>query len=40
MKNSDAMRAAMEKYGDLAEEGMLDIDDDDEEEVKPKVSHY
>lgn len=40
MKNSDAMRAAMEKYGDLAEEGMLDIDDDDEEEEKPKVSHY
>jgi nucleolar protein 56 len=35
MKNADAMKAAMDKYGDLAKEGMLDISDDEE---KPKVN--
>jgi nucleolar protein 56 len=40
MKNSDAMKAALDKYGDLAEDGMLDIDDDDDDEIeKPKVFH-
>lgn len=34
MKNADAMKAAMEKYGDVVEEEMLDISDDKE---KPKV---
>jgi hypothetical protein len=34
MKNTDAMKAAMDKYGELAEEGMLDISEDEE---KPKV---
>src|SRR5271154_3430160 len=37
MKNSDAMRAAMEKYGDLAEDRMLESDDEEEEMEKPKV---
>ena len=40
-KNADAMRSAMEKYGENAEEGMLTIDlsedEESEEEEKPKV---
>jgi nucleolar protein 56 len=30
MKNADAMRLAMEKYGENAEDGMLDIESDEE----------
>lgn len=42
MKNADAMKAALEKYGENAEEGMMDVDSDDEEseEEKPKVITY
>jgi nucleolar protein 56 len=37
-KNVDAMKAALKKYGENAEEGMLDTDVEDEKEVElPKV---
>jgi nucleolar protein 56 len=38
MKNADAMRQALNKYGENAEEGMFDVDSDEEsEEEIPKV---
>jgi hypothetical protein len=40
MKNADAMRAALDKYGENAEDGMLDVDSDGEsKEEVPKVWH-
>jgi nucleolar protein 56 len=38
MKNADAMRAALDKYGENAEDGMIDVSDEEsDEDEKPKV---
>jgi nucleolar protein 56 len=40
MKNADAMRAALDKYGENAEEGMIDVSDEEsDDEEKPKVPY-
>jgi nucleolar protein 56 len=37
-KNSDAMKAALQLYGEAAEDGMMDVESDDEVKV-PVVAH-
>lgn len=43
-KNTDAMKAALMLYGEAAEEGMMDVDDESEDEVvevppNPSLAH-